>query len=877
MSTSKQATSGSRAITLRHFGGAPKCRTELGGFGFQFDRGALQSPQSKLLLAATSSKMPLAHNLLLRGRQSSRSPCASVPTAFRIATGGSSKAQSLETKEYGTKGYLMKALIAAFLIATLTVASVAQDLGWPREKSNAGSKLIYYQPQLDEWKDFRQLEARMAVSLTPAGGQPTVGVIYLRARTDADLDARNVVISRLEITGTRFPSLDDAGAAKMDQLVRTFLPPTSTMSISLDRLLAGLEIANPASPSPVVVKNDPPRIFVNYGSAILLLVDGEPVRAPIEKTKLEFVVNTNWDLFFDKSTSQYYLLNVNQWLTAASLEGPWKVTATLPKDMSKLPDQTNWADVKKAIPPPAATSTAVPKVFYSNTPAEIITFKGQPKYAKIPATQLVYATNTDSDLFVQPAENQYYYLVSGRWFRAKSLDGPWSYATADLPADFARIPLNSERSRVLASVPGTDEAKDAVLLAQVPTTVIVDRAKAEAEVKVSYDGDPQFQPIESTSLSYASNTQDKIIKVGDLYYLCFQGVWFMSTSPQGPWKTADSVPKEIYTIPASSPVYNVTYVTQTTTSSGEVESSSTAGYLGMFIIGVAVGATLAYGSGYYYPPYYYRGPYGYPIYRPYPITYGVGAFYNPHNGAYGYARGAYGPYGGVAGAVGYNPGTGTYARAAGACGAYGCAGGARAYNPYTGARGATRQGSNAYSQWGSSVVTKGDKWAQTGHYSDSRGTVAGGRTSEGGRVVAGSGQNGRGYVGQSGNGDVYAGKDGNVYKKTDGGWQQYQNGGWSPADTSGAKANIQQQAQSAGTRSATQSTTSLASTRQSTTSRTQPTATQTSQRPVSVSQDTVSGLNREASARQTGTQRTQQYNSQRTRSTSSGRTRRARP
>ncbi len=53
---------------------------------------------------------------------------------------------------------------------------------------------------------------------------------------------------------------------------------------------------------------------------------------------------------------------------------------------------------------------------------------------------------------------------------------------------------------MLVSVPGTDEAKDAVLMAQVPTTVIVDRAQAEAQVKVSYDGEPQFKPIESTSL-----------------------------------------------------------------------------------------------------------------------------------------------------------------------------------------------------------------------------------------------------------------------------------------------------------------------------------------------------------------------------------------
>jgi hypothetical protein len=791
----------------------------------------------------------------------------------------------------------MKSLIAVFLIFSLIGTCFAQDPGWPREKTNPGGTLIYYQPQLDEWKDFRRLEARMAVSIKAAGGQPTVGVIYLRARTDADLETRNVVLSELEIITTRFPSLDAARAAAMDQLVRTFLPPTTIMNISLDRLLAELEETKQVSAPTAAVKNEPPKIFVNYGNAILLLVEGEPVLAPIEKTKLEFLVNTNWDVFFDKSASQYYLLNDKQWLAAASLEGPWTATSKLPKDLSKLPDQPNWENVKKAIPPPAGAGGVVPKVFYSSTPAEILTFKGQPKHAPIPNTQLVYATNTESDVFVHNGEQQYYYLVAGRWFRAKSLDGPWSYASADLPSDFALIPPNSERSRVLVSVPGTDEANDAVLMAQVPTTVIVDRAQAEAQVKVSYDSDPQFKPIESTDLSYASNTQDKIIKVGDLYYLCFQGVWFMSTSPEGPWKTSDSVPKEIYTIPPSSPVYNVTYVTQTTTSTGETEASSTAGYLGMFIIGMAVGATVCYGSGYYYPPYYYYGPYPYPIYRPYPVTYGVGAFYNPHNGAYGYARGAYGPYGGVAGAAWYNPSTGTYGRAAGACGMYGCAGAGRAYNPYTGAYGATRQGSNAYSQWGSSVVTKGDKWAQTGHYTDSRGTVAGGRTSEGGRVVAGSGKNGSGFVGQGRGGDVYAGKDGNVYKRTDSGWQQYENGGWNSVDTSGAKANTQQRTQSAGTQTeraqnaqasagaTSRQTASQPATTQagaasqaargtgSSTGRkagAQPTSTQSgsvSQRQGQAAVGTgqsgqIQDLNREAQARERGTQRTQNYQRQ---------------
>jgi hypothetical protein len=50
-------------------------------------------------------------------------------------------------------------------------------------------------------------------------------------------------------------------------------------------------------------------------------------------------------------------------------------------------------------------------------------------------------------------------------------------------------------------VPGTQEASDAVLLAQVPTTAIVNRAQAEAQVKVAYAGEPQFIPIESTTLA----------------------------------------------------------------------------------------------------------------------------------------------------------------------------------------------------------------------------------------------------------------------------------------------------------------------------------------------------------------------------------------
>lgn len=670
-------------------------------------------------------------------------------------------------------------------------AAPPQDPGWPRQHVKQGNRLITYQPQVDDWKDFKELQARMAFSLTPSGGKAVVGVVSLHAHTEVDTEQDMVVLTNLQVTKTDFPSLDPDTTARMDQLVRTFLP--QTYGLSLHRLAAC--VPKKESAPTVQVKNDPPTIFVSNSPAVLVFVDGQPVRAAIKNTNLEFVVNTSWPLFVDKQSSKFYLLVDQQWMTADSLDGKWVPTTRLSKDMSKLPQDPEWASLEKVIPP-APASRAAPTVFYSARQAEVILFDGKPAFSRISGTRLLYATNTPANVFMDSATSMIYYLSAGRWFRATTLEGPWSYATPDLPADFARIPPGSPASRVLSGVPGTDEAKDAVLIAQVPTTMVVDPVAAAAQATVSYDGDPQFKSIEGTTLSYATNTADKVIQYGDVYYLCLQGVWFMSTTAEGPWKTADSVPQEIYTIPASSPVYNVTYVTQETTSSGSVESSYTAGYMGAFMIGTAVGLTVAYGTGYYYPPYYGYSVYGYAVYRPYPATYGATGYYNTATGAYGVAQTAYGPYGSATRAAAYNPYTGTYARGASVSTPYGSRSAAQAYNPYTGTYAATRQGSSPTAQWGSSVVTRGNQAAYTQHYSTAQGTVGSVQTSSGGKAVGASGSGGSAAVGKTGSGDMYAGKDGNVYKNTGSGWQKYDDGGWSSVQPpSGSQQQAQQEAQ----------------------------------------------------------------------------------
>jgi hypothetical protein len=491
------------------------------------------------------------------------------------------------------------------------------DPGWPREKYSNGTRLIVYQPQVDDWKDFQQLTWRMAISLTPKSGKNVVGVVEMKGNTDVDNVAKVVIITNPEVTGTYFPSLDKVAAEKTEQLFKTFVP--STFSVSLHSLIASTP--KKEAPAGAQLSNDPPKIFVGYRPSILLSVNGEPVLSEVPNTSLKFVVNTQWPLFFDGASSTYYLAVGQQWLMTNSLGGQWSVTKKLPPDMSKLPQDKQWSALKKFIPPPTKSGGVTPDVFYSDKPAEIILFDGQPVYAQIPDTQLEYATNTNSVVFVFTPTQQFYYLTAGRWFSAMDLQGPWTYATPDLPADFAQIPLNSPASAILASVPGTEEAKDAVLLAQVPTTITVNQKEAATKVKVEYAGDPKFEPIKGTSMAYATNTPDKVIKVGDVYYLCLQGVWFMSPNSQGPWTTCTSVPQEIYTIPSSSPVYNVTYVTQTANPDSTVTASYTAGYLGTFILGAATGAILADGSGYWGQPYCYGG-----YYYPYPATY-CGAYY----------------------------------------------------------------------------------------------------------------------------------------------------------------------------------------------------------------------------------------------------------
>ena len=151
-------------------------------------------------------------------------------------------------------------------------AAHAQDLGWPRQKIVNGVKLVYYQPQVDDWQNFTKLDLRMAITITPPGGKTQPGVATATMQTTVDLQAHLVELTNPVVTGTYFPSLPPDAAAKLDALVRSFLSPTASLTISLDRLVASAKKAPPASVA--AVNNDPPTIFLSFKPAILLQLNG---------------------------------------------------------------------------------------------------------------------------------------------------------------------------------------------------------------------------------------------------------------------------------------------------------------------------------------------------------------------------------------------------------------------------------------------------------------------------------------------------------------------------------------------------------------------------------------------------------------------------
>ena len=500
-----------------------------------------------------------------------------------------------------------------FVGATLFLASAAAlAIDWPQEVVADEATIVVYQPQ-PESLDGNILRGRAAMSLEVKGrDEPIFGAFWFESRIDNDSDAGIATIRDVKVTSVRWPESTDANEQKFTAIVEAAVPQNG-FQISTERLSASLATAEIEQQSLAEIKSEPPIILFAEELSVLLLYDGEPRYSEIENSPYERVLNTPFAVVRQKGGKTHYLSSGKFWYSAPAPLGPWSVTNSPPADLRKMLDEAA-VDTDGPATPPA--------IIAADKPTELIVTDGKPDWNSLLGGELLYVSNTETAWLRELATNNMYVLLSGRWFRSKSTEGPWTFVRGDeLPVSFANIPPDSDIGGLRVSVAGTEEANDAMLDAQIPQTTAIERSKASLEVE--YDGKPEFEVISGTQVSYAVNTAAQVLLIDGMYYAVDAGVWFHSKNATGPWSVADSIPEdEIQSIPPSSPVYNTTHVHVYESTPEVVYVGYTPGYMWSYpYYGVPV-----YGTGWYYPPYYGR------YYYPRPPTWGFHVGYNPWTG-----------------------------------------------------------------------------------------------------------------------------------------------------------------------------------------------------------------------------------------------------
>jgi hypothetical protein len=308
---------------------------------------------------------------------------------------------------------------------------------------------------------------------------------------------------------------------------------------------------------------------------------------------------------------------------------------------------------------------------------------------------------------------------------------------AELPADFALIPEDAPLGTVLYAVPGTAVAKDAVADASLPQTAAV---KRDATLSVEYDGEPRFEPVTGTTLSYAVNTATPVVLAEGSYYACDDAIWFVAEQPAGGWRVATSVPGVIYSIPPESPLYNVTFVRVYDATPEVVYVGYTPGYTQTYVYHT----TIVYGTGYPYPGWYGR------YYYPGPATWGFHVRWNPWTGwRFGLSYGT-GPFH-------FHIGVGGWYRG-------GWWGPARYHGYRRGYRHGYRRGVRAGYRAGRRSAARQNLYRSERNQARTRPAKTSARPSAG--AAAGRAN------------DVFADRNGDVHRKTDKGWESRTRDGW---------------------------------------------------------------------------------------------------
>jgi hypothetical protein len=192
-----------------------------------------------------------------------------------------------------------------------------------------------------------------------------------------------------------------------------------------------------------------PQIIISTSPAEILVTAGAPDYRPIHGTSLQYVADSNCQIFYHPTEHAVYLLLSGRWFKATSFKGPWNYVAPndLPSEFAKIPANSPQAMVLSSVPETrqaemAMIEASVPTTATVNrkTARLQLSFDGEPQFKPISGTSMSYAVN--AQVPVIKTGTDYYALDKGVWFTAKSATGPWEVAT-EVPEEIYTIPPTS--------------------------------------------------------------------------------------------------------------------------------------------------------------------------------------------------------------------------------------------------------------------------------------------------------------------------------------------------------------------------------------------------------------------------------------------------
>jgi hypothetical protein len=206
--------------------------------------------------------------------------------------------------------------------------------------------------------------------------------------------------------------------------------------------------SKPSSLKDAGKKAEIPVVYVEFGPAELIETKGEPQYKPTPGIQLEYVENTNGNVF--RLSGRYYILISGRWFGAASTQGPWTFMSgsDLPDDFAKIPLTDPKSTVLASVTgtpqaQEALIANSIPQTAsITRSEAELnVKYDGEAVFVPIQGTSMSYAQNTSSPV-IKVSDNNYYCVEAGVWFKGLTPQGPWGVADS-VPAEIYTIPPSS--------------------------------------------------------------------------------------------------------------------------------------------------------------------------------------------------------------------------------------------------------------------------------------------------------------------------------------------------------------------------------------------------------------------------------------------------